>query len=136
MWRVLWQLRKSVAEKEVESVKVEIDADINAGFTLIGSMAVNGDGLPLFLIAKEVTARHHRQFGGFFPGSIDSSKSVSVKQELFLRFLSFIYSNREMGLIALVLFQYSAHLARTSHAKGRKPGVKLILVLKGGTVRD
>jgi hypothetical protein len=75
MWLVFWKPRESVAEKGVESMKVKINGHTNAGFTLIGSMAANGDRLPSFLIAKGVTFRCQKQFGRPFPRSIDHAKS-------------------------------------------------------------
>jgi hypothetical protein len=90
MWLVFWQRQKTVSEKGVEIVTVEINGDPKTGFTLIDSIAANDDHLPLFLIAKGVTFRCHKQFGRLFPGSIDHSKSGWVNEELFFRFLSFI----------------------------------------------
>jgi hypothetical protein len=52
MWLVFWQPRKTVADTGVEAVQIEIDGDPKAWSTLIGSIAANGDILPLFLIAK------------------------------------------------------------------------------------
>jgi hypothetical protein len=34
MWLILWQRRKTVAEKGVESVEIELNGDPKAGFTL------------------------------------------------------------------------------------------------------
>jgi hypothetical protein len=118
MWLVFWQPRKTVSEKWVETVTVEINGGPKACFTLIGSIAANGDRFSLFLITKGVTFRCHKQFGRLFPGSIDHSKSWWVNEELFLRFLPFIHSNRGAGPIALVLDQYPAHVAPLSHPKG------------------
>jgi hypothetical protein len=44
MWLVLWQPRKTVAGKGVESVKIDVSRDPKAGFTLIGpsQQAVSG----------------------------------------------------------------------------------------------
>jgi hypothetical protein len=36
MWLVFWQPRKTVSEKGVEIVTVEINGDPKAGFTLMG----------------------------------------------------------------------------------------------------
>jgi hypothetical protein len=121
-----------VSEKEVETVRVETHGDPKAGFTLIGSIAANGDRLSLFLIAKGVTFLCHNQFVRLFPGSIDHSKSGRVNEELFLRFLCLIRSNRGAGPIALVLDQYPAHVTPLSHAKECQLDIKLILVPKGG----
>jgi hypothetical protein len=81
MGLVFWQLRKTVAEKWVESVKKEIHGDAKAGLTLVGSITANSDRLPLFLITRGVTTRCHSQFGRSFPGSIDHSKGGWVDQE-------------------------------------------------------
>jgi hypothetical protein len=124
-----------MAEKAVESANIEIDWNTKTPFTLIGSIAVKGDGLPLFLTAKGMTARCHKQFGQSFSGSIDQSKSSWVNQELFLRILSFIQSNYGRSPVALVLDRYPAHMTLMSHAKAREVGIKLILVSKIGTVR-
>jgi hypothetical protein len=129
--RVLTTAKNCVGER-VETATVEINGDPKAGFTLIGSIAANGDRLSLFLIAKGVTFLYHNQFGRLFPGFIHHSKSGWVNGELFLRFLCFIRSNRGAGPIALVLNQYPAHVTPLSHAKECHLDIKLILVPKGG----
>jgi hypothetical protein len=42
MWLVLCQPRKTVAEKGIESVKIEVSGDPKAGFTLIGTITASG----------------------------------------------------------------------------------------------
>jgi hypothetical protein len=59
---------KAAADTGVEAVNIEIDGDPKAGFTLIGSIAANGDTLLLFFVAKGRTSRSHKQFGPGFPG--------------------------------------------------------------------
>jgi hypothetical protein len=51
MCLLYWQPRKTVDDTRVEAVTIEIDRDSKAGFTLIGSIAPNGDTLSLFLVA-------------------------------------------------------------------------------------
>jgi hypothetical protein len=133
MWLVLWQPRKTIAEKGVESVKIAVNGDPKAGFTLIGSICANGERLPLFIIAKGLSARCHKQFGRSFPGAIAHSKSGWVNQEVFLDFLLFIRQNRGADPIALVLDQYPAHISPVSHNRARELNIKMILVPKGGT---
>jgi hypothetical protein len=115
--------------------KVEIDDDAKAGFTLIGSIATNGDRLLLFLIAKGAIVQCCQQFGQSFPGNTDHSKGGWVNQEFFFRFLSFIRSKCRMIAITLVLNQYPAHITPSLHAKARELDIKLILIPKAGTAR-
>jgi hypothetical protein len=63
MWLILWQLHKTVAEKGVESVKIEVNGDPKAEFTLIKAITARGEKLPLFLIANGLMQKCHRQFG-------------------------------------------------------------------------
>jgi hypothetical protein len=72
---ILWQPRKTVAEKGIENVKIEVNGDPTAGFTLIGAITASGAKLPLFLIAKEFAQKCHKQFGRCFPGTIDYSNN-------------------------------------------------------------
>jgi hypothetical protein len=66
MWLVLWQPRKTVAEKGVESVQIEISGDPKAGFTLIDPITASGQRLPLLLIAKGLTPKCQKEFGKNF----------------------------------------------------------------------
>jgi hypothetical protein len=63
MWLILWQPRNTVAEKGVESTKIEVNGDPKAEFTLIEAITASGEKLPLFLIAKGFTQKCHKQFG-------------------------------------------------------------------------
>jgi hypothetical protein len=53
---LFWQTRMTVTDTGMEASKIEIDWDPKAGFTLIGSIAANGDTLSLFLVAKDIIA--------------------------------------------------------------------------------
>jgi hypothetical protein len=81
MWFLFWQSRKIVADIGVESINTGIYGDPKAEFTLIGSIAANGDTLPLFLDAKERTCRYHKQFSPGFLGAISHSKSGWVNHK-------------------------------------------------------
>jgi hypothetical protein len=105
MWLVLWQPRKTVAGKGVESVKIEVSGDPKAGFTLIDPITASGQRLPLFLIAKGLTPKCYKQFGKNFTRVVDHSKSGWVNQDVFLRFPLFLRQNRGTGPVALVLDQ-------------------------------
>jgi hypothetical protein len=105
MWLILWQPRKTVDEKGVESVKIEVSGDPKAGFMLIGIITASGQWLPLFLVAKGLTPKCYMQFGMNFTGVADHSKSGWVNRDGFLRFLLFLCQNRGTGPVALVLDQ-------------------------------
>jgi hypothetical protein len=87
IWVILCQPLKTVTEKGVESVKIEVNGDSKAGFTLIEVITASGETLPLFLIAKGLTQKCHKQFGRCFSGTIDHLKSGWANQGVFLRFL-------------------------------------------------
>jgi hypothetical protein len=93
MWLVLWQPGKTVPEKGVESVKIEVSGDPKAGFTLIGAITASDQRLPLFLVVKGLTQKCHMQFGKNFTGVADHSKSGWVNQDVFLPFLLFFRQN-------------------------------------------
>jgi hypothetical protein len=75
MWFVLWRPRNTVAEKGVGSVKIEVNGDPKAGFTLIGAITASGQRLPLFLVANGLTPKCHEQFGKNFTAVADHLKS-------------------------------------------------------------
>jgi AcrR family transcriptional regulator len=60
VWLVLWQTHKTIAEKGVESVKIQVSGDPKAGFTFIGTITARGQRLPLFLVAKGRTPKCHK----------------------------------------------------------------------------
>jgi hypothetical protein len=62
-WLILYRPRKTVAPTGAETVKVEVDGDPKAGLTLMGTITAAGTKLPLFLVAKGLTRRCHKQFG-------------------------------------------------------------------------
>jgi hypothetical protein len=68
MWLILWRPCKTVAEKGVESVKIEVNGDQKAGFKLIGAVTTSGEKFPLFFIAKRFTQKCYEQFGDAFRG--------------------------------------------------------------------
>jgi hypothetical protein len=116
MWLVLWQLPKTVAEKGVESVKIKVSRDPEAGFMLIGVITASGQRLPLFLVAKGLISKCHMQFGKNFNGLADHSKSGWVNQDVFLRFLLFLRQNRGTGPVALVLDEYPGYVRYISQS--------------------
>jgi hypothetical protein len=115
MWLVLWQPRKAVAEKGVESVKIEVSGDPKAGFTLIRAITARSQRLTSFLVVKGLTPKCHKQFGKNFTEVVDHSKSRWVNQDVFLRFLLFLRQNRGTGPVALVLDQCPAHITPLSY---------------------
>jgi hypothetical protein len=130
---MFWQPRKTIAEKGVESVRIEVSGDPKAGFTLIGAITARGQRLPLFLVAKGLTSKCHQQFGKNFTEVADDSKSGWVNQDVFLLFLLFLCQNRGTGPVALVLNQYPAHITPLSHLRANEFNINLIFVPKGGT---
>jgi hypothetical protein len=129
---ILWELCKTVAAKGVESVKIEMNGDPKAGFTLIGAVTASGEKFPPFLIAKGLTQKCHKQSGQCFPGTIDHLKS-GCESGRFLEALSFFRRNRGVNPIALILDQYLAHTFPLSRVRAEEPNIRMIFVPKCAT---
>ena len=134
-WRVLMPPRRSIARKGQDSVKLNINGDKKAGFTIIGTISSDGDKYPLVMIAKGSTWRCHKQLGEHpkFKHKVFHSKSGWVTEEVFIEYLNWIRSIERAKKIYLVIDQFGPHIGPSSEATARRLNIAFIPVPKGGT---
>jgi hypothetical protein len=79
---VFWQPQKMMAEKGVESCKVQMNGEVKAGCPLIGSVATMRNRFPLFFIAIESRVVGHHPFIQLqFPEMFNSSTVLHFYRE-------------------------------------------------------
>jgi hypothetical protein len=108
-WLVLYLARKRIAPTGVEIAKLKADNDQQAGLTPMGTITVAGMNFPLFLVAKRLIRRCHKQFEDVVDQSdvyITHSRSGWVTQPGFNECLACPWGQTPYEPLCLALNQY------------------------------
>ena len=134
-WRVLMPPKRSVAKVGQDSVKLNIDGDKKAGFTILATISSDGEKLPLVFIAKGKSKSCHKQLGTHpkFEFIVYHSQSGWITEEIFCEYLIWIQSIIQNKKIYLIVDQYGSHFGSDAMAKAKELNINLIPVPKGGT---
>ena len=84
--------KRTIAHIGQNSVKVNINGDKRAAFTILATVSANGDRLPLVLFAKGKTMNYLKQFGVHpqHDYKIMHSKSGWMSEATFIEYLEWI----------------------------------------------
>jgi hypothetical protein len=135
-WLFCYMPPRTVTLKGIESVKVQSPGDPHQGFTMMASISAAGSKLPLFLIAKGLSERCHKQFGNHEDNYyVAHSKSGWMWQAVYLEYLQFLRSTRPNDIIDLVADQYPTHFSDVSQEKAKELDIVMVPVPKGGTAK-
>ena len=134
-WRVLMPPRRTVAKKGQDSVRLNIDGDNKAGFTIVGTISSDGDRLPLVMIAKGRSPVCHKQLGKHPAHNFKILHSISgwMSEEAFIEYLLWIKIKYGLKKIYLVVDQYGTHFCPKARTKAEELNISLIPIPKGGT---
>ena len=134
-WKVLMPPKRSIAFTGQDSVKLDIDGDRKAGFTILATISSDGDKYPLVMIARGKTKACHKQLGVHpkHEYKVVNTDSGWISETVFIEYLTWIHSIVRKEKIYLVMDQYGAHFGPSADAKAKSLNIKLIPVPKGGT---
>ena len=117
-------------------MKINIQGDKRAGFTILGTISSEGDKFPLALFAKGKQKRCHKQLGNH-PNhnyKVFHSESGWVTEQTFCEYLAWIRGIvGSTKKIYLVVDQFGAHFGSSVEEKASELKIILIPVPKGGT---
>ena len=134
-WRVMMPPKRSIVKRGQDSVKLNIDGDQKAGFTIIGTISSDGAKLPLVIIAKGRTKRCHKQLGKHpnFSYKVFHSEKGWTTEAVFSEYLEWIRCIIGEKKISLVVDQWGPHFGPKAAKKAEDLDIHLIPVPKGGT---
>ena len=136
-WRVLMPPRRSIAITGQDSVKININGDKKAGFTILGTISSEGDRFPLVMLAKGFTTSCHKQLGNHpgFDYNVLHTPNGWVTEKVFIEYLQWIRSIVVQKKIYLVVDQFGAHFGPGSETNANSLNITLIPVPKGATAK-
>ena len=134
-WKVLMPPRRCITHKGSDSVKISINGDKRAGFTILSTISSDGDKFPLVLFAEGSTEKYHKQLGVHpkYIYKVVHSTSGWMNEAIFIEYLSWIRTLVNQKKIYLIADQFGPHFGKDAEAHATSLHIKLIPVPKGGT---
>jgi hypothetical protein len=113
--RKIWMIKDN-GKSENQSVKGFVNGDPKASFTAMGTISLNGDAFPLFMLARGKTERCEKQINKIAQNKVSHSQNGWVTVQVMVEFLHFLrevveakYNIRQSQRILLVLDVYTSH---------------------------